>query len=208
MPSPAEALDQLAHSCASCQKCQLAKARRQVVFGEGDPSARLLLLGEGPGADEDATGRPFVGKAGQLLDQILAAVGLQRSQVYITNMVKCRPPGNRNPEPGEIAACRGWLDTQMDLVRPELIVTLGNVPTQSLLGIQDGITRSRGRWYPYRHAGGWNAWVLPMFHPAYLLRNATRVVGGPKSLTWRDIREVKAVLDGQHSPGMSGPTLF
>ncbi|MFN3265444.1 MAG: uracil-DNA glycosylase family protein, partial [Deinococcales bacterium] len=123
-------LAEIQHTCQSCTACKLAATRQNVVFGEGDPNARLMLIGEGPGAEEDRTGRPFVGQAGQLLDQILATVGLSRDIVYIANMVKCRPPGNRNPEPDEIAQCEHWLLEQLKIVRPQLLVTLGNVPTQ------------------------------------------------------------------------------
>ncbi|MBB6097939.1 DNA polymerase [Deinobacterium chartae] len=193
-------LELLCSQSQTCTACRLSRTRTRVVFGEGDPQAKLLVLGEGPGADEDASGRPFVGRAGQLLDQILAAAGMPRPTVYIANMVKCRPPGNRNPEPDEVEACRRWLAPQLALLRPEVIVTLGNVPTQHLLGLRAGITRTRGTWHRYRDPSGFEAWVMPMFHPAYLLRNPTRVVGGPKSLTWRDIREVKAVLEGSRVP--------
>lgn len=173
-----------------------------MVFADGNPQARLLIIGEGPGADEDRLGRPFVGRGGQLLDRILDAVQLTREQTYITNIVKCRPPGNRNPEPDETATCTAlWLEPQLTLLRPQVILSLGNTPTQYLLGTRQGITKLRGTWHPYRQRDGlWRAWLLPMFHPAYLLRNDTRKVGGPKSLTWRDIQEVRAVLDGAKVP--------
>lgn len=187
-------LAEIQHTCQSCTACKLAATRQNVVFGEGDPNARLMLIGEGPGAEEDRTGRPFVGQAGQLLDQILATVGLSRDIVYIANMVKCRPPGNRNPEPDEIAQCEHWLLEQLKIVRPQLLVTLGNVPTQWALGTKIGITKTRGQWaeckklsLPIR--------VMPIFHPAYLLRNPVRTVGGPKWLTWQDIKAVKAALE-------------
>lgn len=200
------ALARLADEARGCTACRLSTSRSQVVFADGNPAARLLLVGEGPGGDEDRLGVPFVGKAGQLLDRILAAVDLRREDVYVTNIVKCRPPGNRTPEPDEQDACRRWLDPQLALLRPDVIVTLGNTPTQAMLGTRLGITRARGTWHRYREpGGGWEAWLMPMFHPAYLLRNDTRAPGGPKSLTWRDIREVRDVLDGRTRPGEPTP---
>lgn len=181
-------------NCQGCTACKLAPTRQNVVFGEGNPDTQLMLIGEGPGAEEDRTGRPFVGQAGQLLDQILAAVGLSRESVYIANVVKCRPPGNRNPEPDEIVTCEHWLLEQIQAVRPQILVTLGNVPTQWALETNLGITKTRGQWaeckklsVPIR--------VMPIFHPAYLLRNPVRTTGGPKWLTWQDIKAVKAALD-------------
>lgn len=180
--------------CLGCVACKLATTRRHVVFGEGDPHARLMVIGEGPGEEEDRTGRPFVGRAGQLLDQILTAAGLPRETVFIGNIVKCRPPGNRNPEPDEVAACDGWLLEQIRLIRPQIILTLGNVPTQWALETTQGITKTRGQWGQFKKLGTPIA-VMPMFHPAYLLRNPVRTVGGPKWLTWQDIKAVKARLD-------------
>jgi uracil-DNA glycosylase len=185
---------ELGKSCQTCTACKLAPSRQNVVFGEGHPDARLMLIGEGPGAEEDRTGRPFVGQAGQLLDQILAAVGLSREVVYIGNVVKCRPPQNRNPEPDEIAACESWLLEQIRLVRPQILVTLGNIPTQWALETSLGITKTRGTWAEFKKLSA-PIPVLPIFHPAYLLRNPVRTVGGPKWLTWQDIKAVKAVLD-------------
>lgn len=197
-----DTLAQLETASRPCTACRLAAARSQVVFADGPPTARLVIVGEAPGGDEDRLGRPFVGRAGQLLDQILAAAGLPRAEVYVTNVVKCRPPGNRTPEPDEIHACERWLIPQLGALRPEVIVTLGNTPTQYFLKQRIGITRARGSWHRYRHPrGGWEAWVMPMFHPAYLLRNDTRAKGGPKSLTWQDIQNVKAVLDGRKALG-------
>ncbi|WP_034345431.1 uracil-DNA glycosylase [Deinococcus misasensis] len=183
---------QAAETCRSCRLCQ---GRTRVVYGEGNPYSDLMFIGEGPGRDEDISGRPFVGQAGQLLDQIMGAVGLSRDQVYIANMVKCRPPNNRNPEADEVAACRPWLDQQLQTIQPKVIVTLGNVPTQYLMNIRQGITRTRGQWFDFHHSSGFSARLLPMYHPAFLLRNPTRQVGGPKSLTWKDIKEVKATLE-------------
>lgn len=204
-----EALEQRAKSCAACK---LRPGCTQVVVSDGDPAAPLVIIGEGPGGDEDRLGRPFVGRAGQLLDRILAAVNLTRQDAYFTNIVKCRPPGNRAPEPDETAICTElWLEPQLALLRPRVILSLGNTPTQYLLGTRQGITRTRGQWYPYRHAtaqgGSYQALLMPMFHPAYLLRNDTRAPGGPKSLTWRDIREVAAVLRGAKEPEGLAPAV-
>ncbi|WP_407570518.1 uracil-DNA glycosylase family protein [Deinococcus altitudinis] len=202
-----EALAALAEQNLACVACKLRPGCTQVVVSDGNPAARVLIVGEGPGADEDRIGRPFVGRGGQLLDRILDAVALTRQDVYVTNIVKCRPPANRNPEQVETDTCTAlWLEPQLRLLRPELILTLGNTPTQYLLGTKQGITKLRGGWMPYRQQGGlWEALLMPMFHPAYLLRNETRAVGGPKSLTWRDIREVRRVLDGGVPEGYSDP---
>ncbi|WP_425147302.1 uracil-DNA glycosylase [Deinococcus sp.] len=201
------ALEELTQRNRACSACKLRRGCTQVVVSDGNPEARLLIVGEGPGADEDRLGRPFVGRGGQLLDKILEAVQLSRDDVYITNIVKCRPPANRTPEADETETCTGlWLEAQLRLLRPQLILTLGNTPTGYLLGTRQGITRLRGVWHPYRQRGGlWQALLMPMFHPAYLLRNDTRAPGGPKSLTWRDIREVRRVLDGGAPEGESGP---
>ncbi|HID09463.1 TPA: uracil-DNA glycosylase [Candidatus Micrarchaeota archaeon] len=164
--------------------------RTNLVFGEGNPNADLMFIGEAPGETEDQTGRPFVGKAGQLLTQILQAVGIDRAEVYITNVVKCRPPGNRVPTKAEMEACWDWLAAQIALINPLLIVTLGNTPTQRLLGTSGGITQVRGRFFQWK--GGIE--VFPMFHPSYLLRNPSRKKGSPKYLTWLDIKAVKERL--------------
>jgi len=161
-----------------------------LVFGEGPEDARFMLIGEAPGEDEDLTGRPFVGRAGQLLDKVLMSVGLDREQVYITNIVKHRPPGNRNPTPAEVAASADLLLAQIKVIGPQVIGTLGNVPTQFFLRTTEGITRLRGRWHD------WHGIKLrPLFHPAYLLRNAGRERGGPKWLTWQDMQEIRRALD-------------
>ena len=187
-------LDDLRADCVQCTACKLAPTRNNVVVGEGDPDAKLMIIGEGPGEDEDRTGRPFIGRAGQLLDQILAAVQIPRESVYIGNMVKCRPPGNRNPELDEIAACEHWLLDQISLIRPQIMATLGNVPTQWALETKLGITRTRGVWGEFKKLGA-PIPVMPLFHPAYLLRNPVRTQGGPKWLTWQDIKAVKAKLN-------------
>ncbi len=187
-------LEQLGQTCSTCTTCKLAPTRQNVVFGEGNSDARLMLIGEGPGQEEDRTSRPFVGQAGQLLEQILGAVGITRSEVYIGNVVKCRPPNNRNPEPDEIASCDHWLLEQIQCIRPQIIITLGNVPTQWALNTSLGITKTRGTWAEFTKLSH-PIPLLPMFHPAYLLRNAIRTVGGPKWLTWQDIKAVKATLE-------------
>jgi len=160
-----------------------------LVFGEGDPDARLMLVGEAPGEEEDRACRPFVGRAGQLLDRVLASVELDRDDIYITNMVKFRPPGNRNPRPEEIAASEPVLIEQIRLIRPQIIATLGNVPTQYFLGTKDGITRTHGKWFEWH-----GLQVFPLYHPAYLLRNPSRERGGPKWQTWQDMQELVRAL--------------
>lgn len=168
----------------------LADLGDRLVFGDGDVDADLMVVGEAPGEEEHLTGRPFVGRAGQLLDKVLASVDLDRDDVYITNLVKFRPPANRNPRPDEIEASAPILVEQVRLVRPQVIVPLGNVPTQWFLGTKEGITRLRGRWAEWHGVR-----VLPIYHPAYLLRNPSRDTGGPKWQTWQDMRGLKAVLD-------------
>jgi uracil-DNA glycosylase len=160
-----------------------------LVFGEGDPDARLMLIGEAPGEDEDRAGRPFVGRAGQLLDRVLASVDLDRDALYITNMLKFRPPGNRNPRPEEIQASEPLLLAQIRVIRPQVIATLGNVPTQYFLGSKEGITRTHGHWFDWKGIR-----VFPLYHPAYLLRNPSRERGGPKWQTWQDMQELVRVL--------------
>ncbi len=179
----------------NCSRCALAQNRTHVVFGEGKASADLMLIGEAPGEVEDQTGRPFVGPAGQLLTQILQSVGLSREDVYITNVVKCRPPGNRVPTKEEMRTCWEWLSAQIGLVRPKIIVTLGNTPTHWLLGRSEGINELRGRFYPWKG----DIEVFPMFHPSYLLRNPSKAKGSPKYLTWLDIQAVKERLSSLRS---------
>lgn len=168
----------------------LADLAKNLVFGEGDPDANLVIIGEAPGEDEDREGRPFVGRAGQLLDRILESARIEREDIYITNILKYRPPGNRNPKPEEITASTPLLLEQLQLIRPQIIGTLGNFPTQFFAGTKDGITKTRGRWFDWHGVR-----VFPMFHPAYLLRNPSREKGSPKWLMWEDIRELKGALD-------------
>jgi DNA polymerase len=162
-------LAEVAASAHDCERCKLASGRRQVVFGVGSPTADLMFVGEGPGEQEDLQGEPFVGRAGKLLTQLIEGIDLTRADVYIANVVKCRPPGNRDPEPEEIEACAPWLDRQLDLIQPRVIVTLGNFATKLLLQTKDGITKLRGRSFPFTRAGI-DAEVVPTLHPAAVLR--------------------------------------
>jgi DNA polymerase len=157
-----------------CRRCPLAHGRTHVVFGEGDPHADLMVVGEGPGREEDQQGRPFVGRSGKLLDRLLVEeIGLAREEVYIANVVKCRPPGNRDPLPEEIEACRPWLESQVDLIGPRVVLTLGNFSTKLLLQTTDGIRRTRGRVYPWGRTG---AVLVPTYHPAAALRGGGEVL--------------------------------
>lgn len=182
-------LDALAAEASGCTLCALAGGRLQVVFGEGDPHASLMVVGEAPGRDEDREGRPFVGRSGRLLDRLLAEeAGLARDEVYIANVVKCRPPGNRDPLPAEVEACRPYLDAQVRLVDPAVVVTLGNFATRSLLGSRLGITALRGRVHPGGPAG---AAVVPTFHPAAALRGGAEVLACMRA----DFVRAREVLD-------------
>ena len=168
-----------------CTRCKLHRGRTNIVFGVGDPNADLMFIGEGPGADEDAKGEPFVGRAGQLLTDIIErGMGLKRSQVYICNVVKCRPPENRNPEPDEVLACEPFLFRQIELVKPRVIVGLGAFAVQCVLRLKTPISKLRGNWHEVRGIK-----MMPTFHPAYLLRNP-----GDKRLVWSDIQEVMKSL--------------
>jgi len=162
-------LAEVAEAAHDCARCKLASGRTQVVFGVGRADADLLFVGEGPGQQEDLQGEPFVGRAGALLTQLIVGIELTRNDVYIANVVKCRPPGNRDPEPDEIDACAPWLDRQLDLIRPRVIVTLGNFATKLLLETKEGITKLRGRSFPFSRAGV-DAQLLPTLHPAAVLR--------------------------------------
>jgi uracil-DNA glycosylase family 4 len=184
-------LESLRPRVLSCVRCPLHETRSNVVFGEGDPQATIMFVGEGPGEVEDQTGRPFVGPAGQKLDEVLASVEIARESVYIANVVKCRPPGNRAPSKLEMEVCFPYLEAQIALIQPALIVTLGNTSTQWLLPEAPGITRSHGTFYTWRG----RILLYPMFHPSYLLRNPSRAKGSPKYLTWEDIQKVRKWLD-------------
>ncbi len=185
-------LDEAADAASRCRRCGLCQTRTHVVFADGNAQARLMIIGEGPGQREDETGVPFVGKAGQLLDKILLSAGIDRRRdVYICNVVKCRPPGNRVPAREEAEACRPYLDAQIDLVRPQLVLAAGATAVQYVLKVKDPISRIRGKWFPFRNG----AKVMPIFHPSFLLRNDSREVGSPKWLMWQDIKEVRRALD-------------
>ena len=185
-------LNLVKEKCMACQKCELAKSRTNVVFEGGVPNNKLMLIGEAPGHYEDMQGVPFVGRAGQLLDKIFASVGLSREKdIYICNTIKCRPPNNRNPLDGEKEACREYLDKQIEILKPKIILICGNVALQSMLKLPYGISKARGKWFD----GPYGAKMMPIFHPSYLLRNASRDVGSPKWLMWQDIQEIKKVYD-------------
>ncbi|SMB91992.1 uracil-DNA glycosylase [Deinococcus hopiensis] len=196
------ALSTLEEQARTCTACRLRPGCSGVVAAGGRPDAPLLIVGEAPGGDEDRLGHPFAGPAGQMLDRILAAVELTREEVHLTSLVQCRPPGDRAPWGDEVEACtRLWLRPRLNLLRPRVVLTLGNAPAQFLLGTRQGITRLRGTWFPFSCGdGAHGALLMPLFHPAYLLRHESRAVGGPRSLTWRDIREVAAVLRGEKEP--------
>ena len=186
--SPQEALVALrAEIGEDCSRCKLhTLGRKRIVFGVGNPNADLMFVGEAPGADEDIQGEPFVGRAGQLLTKIIEAIDLKREDVYIANVIKCRPPGNRNPEPDEVERCEPFLFRQIDTIKPKVIVALGKFAAQSLLKTTEPITRIRGREYKYR-----DSILMPTYHPAYLLRNPSA-----KRDVWEDMKRVRAILNG------------
>ena len=167
-----------------CEKCGLCRGRLNTVPGEGDPAADLMFIGEGPGAEEDRLGRPFVGRSGELLTKMIHAIGLERSEVYICNVVKCRPPGNRNPDPVEAEACLPYLRAQVALVRPKVIALLGRVACQYTLREQISITRDHGRWFERK-----GVWMMPTFHPAALLRDPAK-----KREAWEDFQKLRDKL--------------
>jgi DNA polymerase len=179
--NPAEALECLrTDTIGDCRRCGLAPTRTSVVFGVGNPRAELVFVGEAPGADEDAQGIPFVGRAGQLLTKIIEAMGLRRDDVYIANIIKCRPPDNRNPQPEEIASCEPFLIAQLEIIAPKVICALGTFAAHTLLKTKDPISRLRGRWHAYQGVP-----LMPTFHPAYLLRNPAE-----KKTVWADMHAV------------------
>ncbi len=181
-----DAWKKLMEETSSCDRCPLHKGRNRTVFGEGSTLNRLMFIGEAPGADEDEQGVPFVGKAGQLLTGILDAAGIGRTEIFITNVVKCRPPGNRVPAIEEMVACEDILKSQIALLNPRIIVCLGATPTKWILKTGENISAIRGKWFDWK-----GIQVMPMFHPSYLLRNPSRKKGAPKELTWIDIQEVR-----------------
>jgi uracil-DNA glycosylase len=183
--SAADALAAVRTDIGDCVRCKLhGQGRKQIVFGVGNPEADLMFVGEAPGADEDVQGIPFVGRAGQLLTKIIEAIGLQRNDVYIANVIKCRPPGNRNPEQDEVEMCEQFLFQQIDVIKPKVIVALGTFAARALLRTLDPISRLRGRVYDYRGAK-----LIPTFHPAYLLRNPSS-----KREVWEDMKVARRLL--------------
>lgn len=180
-------LDALASVAHECKDCSLAEGRTNVVFGAGSPNADVLIVGEGPGQQEDEQGLPFVGRSGQLLNKLLGEIGLERDDVYIANVVKCRPPGNRDPRPDEIDACKGYLKRQIELIDPKVVITLGNFSTKLLLRTTTGITRMRGTAYEW-----WGRYLVPTFHPAAALRGGERVTNEIRE----DLVIVRNIIDG------------
>ena len=186
----AKSLEELRAAIGDCRRCKLWPGRTHLVFGVGNRNAKLMFIGEGPGRDEDLQGEPFVGRAGQLLTDIITkGMGFRREDVYIANVVKCRPPENRNPEPDEVASCEPFLKKQIDLVRPEIIVALGKFAVQTLLQTKAPITKLRGNWHSYHGIK-----LMPTFHPAYLLRNPA-----DKKLVWQDIKKVMKEMRGENA---------
>lgn len=181
---PEEVLRKIREEIGDCTRCKLCQERTHIVFGVGNPRARLMFIGEGPGRDEDLQGEPFVGRAGQLLTRMIEAMKMKREEVYIANIVKCRPPENRYPEPEEAATCYPFLLKQIDAIRPEIIVALGNLAAQTLLETKKGITGLRGRFHDFHGIP-----LMPTFHPAYLLRNPEM-----KKPCWEDLKKVMAAL--------------
>ena len=200
-PSLFDAMDRIAddtllrvrEDLGECTRCKLHRERNKIVFGDGNPKAQLVFVGEGPGADEDAQGLPFVGRAGKLLTQMIEAMGLQRKDVYICNVVKCRPPGNRTPEPDEVGTCSPFLFRQLDVIAPKVVVCLGAVAAQTLLQTNRGISHYRGEWLEFRGRK-----LLATYHPAYLLRNPNA-----KGEVWKDLQKVMTVLGLEAKKGKS-----
>lgn len=185
-------LEEVRQMCEYCDKCALCKTRTNIVFSGGVPNHKMMLIGEAPGYYEDQKGEPFVGKAGQLLDKIFESVGLSRKKdVYICNTLKCRPPDNRDPLPEEKEACRVFLDAQIEILKPRIILLCGKVALSSMLNTSTGITRVRGKWFD----GPFDSKMMPIFHPSYLLRNDSHEKGSPKWLMWQDIKEIKKAYD-------------
>ncbi len=184
-------LKELGERAAGCTDCRLHENRTNVVFGDGDPAADLMFVGEGPGRHEDEQGLPFVGPSGQLLEQLLEEIGLSRPEVYIGNVVKCRPPNNRDPRPDEIEACKGYLRRQLELIQPRVVVTLGNFASKLLLRTETGITRLRGRAYEW-----WGRYLVPTYHPAAALRGRPRVLDEMRA----DFAVVAGLLAGAAEP--------
>ena len=178
-------IEELKQEVEQCKKCKLCTTRQNVVFGEGNTNTKIMFIGEGPGADEDIQGIPFVGKAGQLMDKAFQGVGIKREEVYIANIVKCRPPQNRNPQQDEANACMDYLRNQVLLIKPKIIVLLGSVALKNILGEEYGITNSRGKWIEKK-----GIWYIPTFHPAALLRDESKKID-----FWRDLKLIKNKLE-------------
>ncbi len=187
LPRPGETLEDIWNDVGECTRCPLCQSRTKIVHTEGNRKARLMFVGEAPGADEDASGRPFVGRAGQLLNKIIEAIGMKREDVLIGNVNRCRPPQNRTPTPAEAATCKPFLLREIDVVKPEVIVVLGNTAMKNLLDTKEGITKLRGQFQDYNGIK-----VMPTFHPAYLLRDPSK-----KREAWEDMKKVRAYLDGK-----------
>ncbi|GJD38792.1 MULTISPECIES: uracil-DNA glycosylase [Methylobacterium] len=184
-------LKELEALLADFDGCPLKFTAKNLVFADGNPASKLMFIGEAPGADEDRVGKPFMGRSGQLLDRMMAAIGLDRTKAYVTNIVPWRPPGNRNPTPQEVSICKPFIERQIELADPDVIVCLGSPATQAITGTKDGILKARGRFYPYR-VGDREVKALATLHPAYLLRQPLQ-----KRLAWRDFRLLRATLDGK-----------
>lgn len=185
-----QGLAELQAALAAFDGCPLKDTAINLCFADGNPEAQIMLVGEAPGAEEDRQGKPFVGPSGQLLDKMLATIGLDRTSVYITNVIYWRPPGNRTPTPAEIAACQPFLERQIELLQPKLIVFVGGIAARALLGVKEGVTKLRGRRFTYTTGEGTDIPALVMFHPAYLLRQAMQ-----KRLAWRDLLTIRDQLD-------------
>jgi uracil-DNA glycosylase family 4 len=202
VPIPAgtySTLDPIADHCNRCYRCELGTTRTHAVVGRGNSNADIMIVGEGPGQNEDETGMPFVGKAGQLLEKILESVKLSsQDDVYISNVVKCRPPNNRTPTTDEMDACKPYLMEQIRLVDPKIILLTGATAVKGVTGDKRGITKIRGQWLEWD-----NRLCMPIFHPAYLLRNQSREKGSPKWLMWQDIQAVRAKLDEIRGAGIA-----
>ena len=184
-------LKKLNSKCVECTSCNLSETRKNVVVGKGNESAQVVIIGEGPGEQEDITGLPFVGRAGKMLDTALSSVDIDPLEdCYITNIVKCRPPNNRKPSAVESEACMPWLNEQINLLKPKIIILAGSTAVQSFLGINEPISKIRGQWIEKD-----NIKYMPIFHPSYLLRNPSKNKGKPKWLTWQDLKKVKKELN-------------
>lgn len=188
----AQSLEELEAILAGFDGCALKFSAKNLAFADGNPEGRVMLVGEAPGADEDRIGKPFMGRSGQLLDRMLATIGLDRTHVYVANIVPWRPPGNRTPTPQEVAICKPFIARQIELASPEFVLCLGGPAAQNLLGIKDGILRTRGRWLTYKTEDGRDIRALPTLHPAYLLRQPLQ-----KRLGWRDFMALRRALDGR-----------